>query len=730
MTQREVHLRDYLAVINKHLFTVVATFILIFGSALAMSLYMPKTYQATALIEVQSTATNAPSALPDIVQNIFSNSVDYTLMETICKRLVSESLLSAMRKGVTDKNPHLSETLPPLSVLPSRIKAEIVQGTSLIKISVRLKDYEGGARACQLVANELIRVLQDSLSKKKNSKIAAQLRIIDEELKSVEEQFAKSRLELSEFISNNGDSSIWAAEINHLLTRWMALLSAKEEAEGRLSTTKLLIAEISKKLVTEPELLEYSKTITNDPLWEKYQIDLSDIEVRIVGAKTKFGDQASELKELQAQKDEIESKMRRLLSSSISSVSAKTEIRNPTYQKLLELKVDSEINLTSHESQLKTVRELLEKFEKEKQELFAKLPQKQFELSQLQASIEMQGDIFKTLYEKKVGLEILSGEAADTGKIASEVKGGIEVVDAANLKESPVSPRVLFICAVALVVGLAVGITLAFAVEYFDNTYQSPEEAKDDLDLTLLGSIPIIIQLKNSKKFEESQATEDVGVVMLRYPASVAAESYRTISTNLEFSCLNLQSKSFLVTSSEPGEGKSITVANLAAAIAFAKKEGVIILDCDMRKPTQHKIFELSNEFGLSNLIMENRDLESVMQKTEIPNLSLISCGPIPPNPVELLRSTKMSAILKEIKAGGILICDSPPVLPVADSLILAAQLDGYILVADLKKTPQDTIRKAKDRLSQSGSTSIGLVCNRAKIESRSGYYYYAKDSQ
>lgn len=727
MAQREVHLRDYLAIINKHLFTAVTAFILIFGSALAMSLYMPKTYQATALIEVQSTATNAPSALPDIVQNIFSNSVDYTLMETICKRLVSESLLSAMRKGAMDKNPHLSETLPPLSVLPSRIKAEIVQGTSLIKISVRLKDYEGGARACQMVANELIKVLQDSLSKKKNSKIAAQLRIIDEELSSVEGKLAKSRSELSKFISNNGDSSIWAAEINHLLTRWIALLSAKEEAEGRLSTTKLLMAEISKKLVTEPDLLEYSKIITNDPLWEKHKSDLTDIEVRIVGAKTKFGDQAPELRELQAQKDEIEKKMRQLGSSGISSVSAKTEIRNPTYQKLLELKVDSEINFTSHESQLKTVSELLEKFEKDKQELFTKLPQKQFELSQLQASIQIQGDIFKTLYEKKVGLEILSGEAADTGKIASGagVKGGIEVVDAANLKESPVSPRVLFICAVALVVGLAVGITLAFAVEYFDNTYQSPEEAKDDLDLTLLGSVPII-QLKNSKKFEEPQAGEDIGVVMLRYPTSVAAESYRTIATNLEFSCLNLPSKSFLVTSSEPGEGKSITVANLAAAIAFAKKEEVIILDCDMRKPTQHKIFELSNEFGLSNLIMENRDLESVMQKTEIPNLSLISCGPIPPNPVELLRSTKMSAILKEIKARGILICDSPPVLPVADSLILAAQLDGYILVADLKKTPQDTIRKAKDRLSQSGSTSIGFVCNRVKIESRSGYYYYA----
>jgi protein-tyrosine kinase len=220
---------------------------------------------------------------------------------------------------------------------------------------------------------------------------------------------------------------------------------------------------------------------------------------------------------------------------------------------------------------------------------------------------------------------------------------------------------------------------------------------------------------------------------VLESPASGAAESFSTLVTNIEFSSPETPYKTLLITSGSAEEGKSFVAANLAATMAQARTglgtsatAQVILVDCDMRKPVQHKIFGVENQMGLSNLLVGNAELRSVIQDTGVPNLKLITCGPTPPNPVELLRSQRMSEVLDELRcAYGILLCDSPPVLPVADPLVLASKLDGVLLLADLGHTPREVISQAKEQISKLDVPLLGLICNKVGTAKYSSYYHH-----
>jgi len=157
-------------------------------------------------------------------------------------------------------------------------------------------------------------------------------------------------------------------------------------------------------------------------------------------------------------------------------------------------------------------------------------------------------------------------------------------------------------------------------------------------------------------------------------------------------------------------------VSNLAVALAQVKGR-IVVVDCDLRNPMQHEIFGLNADVGLSNLLAGSVQLEEAIQNTESPNVDLISAGPVPPNPSALLTLPKMNEIIDQLKSSyNLIICDAPPVLFALDSLMLTSKVDGVILVADLNQTSRDTLRRAKEQLSQTGVALHGLICNRVKI--------------
>lgn len=205
---------------------------------------------------------------------------------------------------------------------------------------------------------------------------------------------------------------------------------------------------------------------------------------------------------------------------------------------------------------------------------------------------------------------------------------------------------------------------------------------------------------------------------------SPISEAYRTLRTNLQFSKINEELKLVMFTSSGPGEGKSTTAANAAVAMAQAGKN-VLIIDCDLRKPVQHRIFG-KNRQGLTNLTVESLSLDQVIQPTEVPGLSLMTSGPIPPNPSELLASAKMDKLLETVKERfDMVILDAPPVLAVTDASVLASKVDGIVLVVAAGTVRPEIAVRAKDLLEKANGHILGVVLNRVEIEEEHAYYYY-----
>jgi len=208
-------------------------------------------------------------------------------------------------------------------------------------------------------------------------------------------------------------------------------------------------------------------------------------------------------------------------------------------------------------------------------------------------------------------------------------------------------------------------------------------------------------------------------------PKSPIAEQYRTIRTNIDFSIADRNLRSLVVTSSGPGEGKSMTTANLAVVMAQQGRK-VLLVDADLRKPTVHYTFRLVNTEGLSNLLTKRAKLTDVLTKTDVDNLYVITSGPIPPNPAELLSSRAMHELMTQaLGIFDIIIFDTPPVLAVTDAQILSSQVDGTVLVVASGKTEKDAALEAKDLLQKSQARILGVVLNRQPIKNSRYYYYY-----
>lgn len=224
---------------------------------------------------------------------------------------------------------------------------------------------------------------------------------------------------------------------------------------------------------------------------------------------------------------------------------------------------------------------------------------------------------------------------------------------------------------------------------------------------------------------KKSLETMERNLIAQSTPKSIYSEQYRTIRTNINFSMPDKELKTLLFTSASPGEGKSTSAANIAIVFAQEGKR-VLLVDADMRKPTVHHTFKLVNGIGLSNVLTRQSTLTDVVKESETEGLDVITCGPIPPNPAELLGSQTMIAVLEEMKKEyDVIIFDSPPILSVTDAQILSNRCEGTILVLNSGKTEKDSAVKAKEALTSSNAHIIGTILNNFKLEKDHYYYQY-----
>ncbi len=290
----------------------------------------------------------------------------------------------------------------------------------------------------------------------------------------------------------------------------------------------------------------------------------------------------------------------------------------------------------------------------------------------------------------------------------------ISVVEPARLPTSPIAPNVMMSVLVAAAIGLTLAVGGAFLIEYIDDTLKSPDDVEHSLKLSSLGLIARI-----------AGATPEEKVVTLRHPRASHSEAYRVLRTNIQVANVDQPVKTLLVTSPNPVEGKSLTAANLAVVMAQAGLRTVLV-DADLRRPSQHRLFGVSNDFGLTNgLVQQETASDGYMHSTDIENLRVVTSGQIPPNPAELLGSKRMQKLIQALRDQcDMIILDSPPCLPLADAAVLARQVDGVLLVVDAGNTRRDTAARAKEALERAGGKVLGVALNRVSARG-SGYYYY-----
>ena len=334
----------------------------------------------------------------------------------------------------------------------------------------------------------------------------------------------------------------------------------------------------------------------------------------------------------------------------------------------------------------------------------------------------------------------------------------INVLDSAVTPTEPANIKIVRQEIMVFAAGLIVSVSILFLVFYFDRSVKTSEQVESQLHLPVIGKIHMIdaekerlkrrqraLALKAKKEAKEDESAESAEnseneeeiseedlsseLILKNNPKSIISEDFRTVRTSLDFSLVGKNNNSLVLTSTAPNEGKSFVSANLAIAFANTGKK-VLLVDADMRLGRQHEIFELSNQAGLSNLLVETAGdrLRKYVQKTDIENLSVVTRGVAPPNPAELIDSKQMEKFIATAKSKyDYVIIDSAPVYNLADSLIISKKADRTMIVCRANKTNIDHVKDGLKSLQAIDANVAGVILNQIPLEKRTGYYnqYY-----
>lgn len=546
------------------------------------------------------------------------------------------------------------------------------------------------------MTNRLAQIFVDESASMKKESVKSKSKILKESLEVIKEKLDASDRALKDFKERYGlnldtDQKNQVYELSELERQKNNLMAAR-------TTLKDLLSEL------EQERRAANGSDPNDTKARYIMNQIANLSV--------FDDNATMLV-YRPQLEDLEERWKSI-SSSLSSNNIKAkEILQQIKQLHVQIESVALQEITSLESDLAAVNQEANGLN--------------FKLKQLPSQQQQLGELTranKVLERQYLDLLAKNSEAALDEAVETE---DIEILDPALEPEFPTNRDKKQKAAFGGVLGLIMGIGVTLVIEFFDKSIKTVDEVKKYLKLKVLGTIPQI-DFSDVFDFQDSEKIKQIDqqLVTHDYAPSPIGEAYRSLRTNLLFSKENGRIQSLVITSNEPGDGKSFTAANLA--ITFAQlKSNTILIDTDLRRGVLHNTFGLPKEPGFSNYLTNMVPLQSILHETHIPNLTLISCGSMIPNPSELLGSHQMQRFIDEVRRKyDLIIFDSPPLNAATDAVVIGTQVDGTVIVIRAAKTNRDLARQKLELFSNVPARVLGIILNGTTADmAHPGYSYY-----
>ena len=672
----KLHFLDYWRVIRVRWILILLAFLLVLVTAAVVTYFQPREYQSSVFVEVKSTAQNLrifsnmgdpslpihdPQLAPTVFQIIQRTGILYPVIDDL-------KLQDKWTKGGT--RPSREQAY---QMLRGKLNVEEVRNTDLLQISVLDVDPQRAAD----IANKIVAVYQDKRVEEEKDIMNRAVATMNEEVEKQRRTVAAAEAEVSRIRDeehivdlNPEGTEDTVAPVNSIVVKQEAELN---EADGKVSLLSARLEGIEK--LKGEDLMRMMPTLEiQDPTIQKilpaYQEAMAQEALML---NSGLGENHPKVKALRATKE--------------------------VYTRQLEQQVGS--IRTALDKNLKAAQTNREQLQKRLDEI----NKKQLDSKNLSANYTRAKNTY--IKEKMLFDGVRTRAQTQTMELAMP-RMAVSVKQVAEPASYAARPRVVLNLALGALVGLVIGLGLAFFIEYLDTSVKTMEDVESLLGVPVLAIIPRNIKILH----KEPGDTPD-------------AEAYRILRTNIEFNRKNPEANALSVASGGPGEGKSTTLANLA----FTSAQGgytTLIVDADLRRPVQHNLFDLSNKVGLTNYLTTEMSLDDVILPTSVENLSLLPSGILPSDAVGILNSQRMSDMIAELKTRyDIVFFDSPPMLGVSDASVLASEVDQTIIVVQHRRFPRAMLTRVKQAVIGVGGNVLGVVLNNVDLKHDQNYYYY-----
>ncbi len=472
MPQQEEQLRDYLQLIRKHDFTLCLSVLLVLGTALAISLRLPKTYAASTLMLLVQ--PNTTSALPstNLFQSVLSGGVDRREMETISARFSTESMLKTALENLEESgNAEAVSLLPSVGKLKRMLKAQLNPDSDYIHLSITLTEAEGGERNAALLVNQLVEVMKTLRHGDEETKLKRRMEFLEDKRREIQTEIEKDLDALLFFARQKGSPETWIPTLTNLFERYTSIQERLETNQQQLYATRVHIAYLQEQLKLLPEQTKISETTSYDPVWLFQQEKLFNLESQRAADVEKVGKTASELKGLDSQIAEIRKKNART-SPTATTVTSGTSAHYTYIKNQLLTYVP---NLRRYENATERLKQELRTLETELTQTLEQIPENQIILTQMVAKLQKTNELAEEIAKRSLEAEILYAESK-LNTTRNQI-GGIEIIDRAIPRKIPVSPQLRLVLVIAGIAGLSFGATTALLIEYFNRNLENLKNA-------------------------------------------------------------------------------------------------------------------------------------------------------------------------------------------------------------------------------------------------------------